>query len=177
MQHLSYNTMASQVRGFSEMVARLNSYSANVQQEVKEVVELTLGDIETEAIANAPGPGEMIATEGGPISQEFIADKRRGSFTPISQAIGYEVDRSGYKGSVYVEKSAGDIAVYVEMGTGQSAASYLATVPTYWRAIAAKYVVNRQGTILNAPYLLPAFLKHSIEFKKELKEVFKATRL
>ena len=169
--------MASQVRGFQEMVARLNSYSSNVQQEVKEILEYNLGELEIEAIANAPSGGDPIATEHGPINQEIIADKRRGSFVPINQAIGITIEPSGYKGSVYVEKAAGDIAIYVEMGTGQSAATYLATVPSYWRAIAARYVVNRQGTILNRPYLLPAYNKYSLQFKKELKEVFKQVRL
>lgn len=169
--------MASQVRGFSEMVARLNSYSANVQQEVKSLTEYYLGEIETEAIAAAPSGGDKIMTEHGPINQEMIADKRRGSFVPINQAIGITLDRSGYKGSVYVEKSAGEIAVYCEMGTGQSAKSYLATVPTYWKAIAQLYYINGQGSIIAQPYLLPAFLKNSILYKKELKQVFKRVRL
>lgn len=169
--------MASRVTGFNEMGARLNSYSTNVQQEVKELTEYYLGEIEVEAIAAAPSGGDKIMTEHGPINQDSIADKRRGSFVPINQAIGITLDRSGYKGSVYVEKSAGDVSIYVEMGTGQSAASYLATVPTYWRAVAAKYIVNRQGTIINQPYLLPAFLKNSLLYKKELKDVFKSVRL
>lgn len=165
--------MASRVTGFNEMVARLNSYSTNVQQEVKELTEYYLGEIETQAIAAAPSGGDKIMTEHGPINQEMIADKRRGSFVPINQAIGITLDRSGYKGSVYVEKSAGDIAAYVEFGCGQSAKNYLATVPTYWRAVAQKYYVNGQGTITAQPYLLPSFLRNSLLYKKEIKEVFK----
>jgi len=169
--------MASRVTGFNEMVARLNSYSTSVQQEVKEILEYNLGELEIEAIANAPSGGDPIATEHGPINQEIIADKRRGSFVPINQAIGYEIDRSGYKGSVYVEKAAGDIAAYVEFGTGQSAATYLATVPQYWRAQARLFYVNGKGQILARPFLYPAFAKYSLQFKKELKEVFKQVRL
>ena len=169
--------MASRVTGFNEMVARLNSYSTNVQQEVKSLTEYYLGEIETEAIAAAPSGGDKIMTEHGSISQDKIADKRRGSFVPINQAIGITLDRSGYKGSVYVERAAGEIAVYCEMGTGQSAKSYLATVPTYWKAIAQLYYINGQGSIIAQPYLLPAFLKNSILYKKELKDVFKRIRL
>lgn len=169
--------MASQVRGFSEMVARLNSYSTNVQQEVKELTEYYLGEIETQAIAAAPSGGDKIMTQYGPISQDKIGDKRRGSFVPVNQAIGISLDRSGYKGSVYVERAAGEISVYVEMGTGQSAKSYLATVPAYWKSIAQLYYINGQGSIIAQPYLLPAFLKNSILYKKELKDVFKRVRL
>ena len=169
--------MASQARGFQEMVSRLNNYSNKVQEEVKNLTEYYLGEIETQAIAAAPSGGDKIMTENGPIRQDQIGDKRRGAFVPINQAIGLTLDRSGYKGSVYVEKSAGDIAVYVEMGTGQSAKSYLATVPQYWKAIAQRYYINGQGTIIAKPYMLPAFFKYSILFKKELKEVFKAVRL
>ena len=169
--------MASQVRGFQEIVTRLNSYSSNVQNEVKGIVEFNLGELEREAIANAPGGGDRIATEYGTMNINNVSDKYRGSFTPVNQAIGYEIERSGYKGSVFVEKSAGEISIFIEMGTGQSAKNYLSTVPQFWRAIAARYYISGDGTILNRPFLYPAYAKYSLQFQKELKQVFKRVRL
>lgn len=166
--------MASRVNGFNEMVARLNSYSTNVQQEVKGLVDYHLGEIEIEATALAPG--NTIQTEGEPIPLRSISTKRQGNLA-INQNIGYYVETSGYKGTVFVEKSVGAIAAYTEYGTGQSAATYLATVPQYWRAEARRWYVNGLGTITAQPYMLPAFLKGSIAFQKDLKKVFKQVRL
>ena len=169
--------MANKSTGFNELAAKLNSMSTKFQNEVKGITEYYGGKIETEAIAAAPGPGERIRVEGGSIRQDQIADKRRGSFTPISQAIGYSVDPTVYKVTIFVERSAGDIAAYVEFGTGQSAKSYLATVPPEWRELAQKYYVSGTGTILNTPYLLPAYLRNQILFQKELKAALKNLKL
>lgn len=169
--------MANNVRGFNELAARLNSMSAKFQNEVKEIVEFNAGQIERQAIADAPGPGDRIKVEGGSIRQDQIADKRRGSFTPISQAIGYSIDQTGYKATIFVERSAGDIAIYTEMGTGQSAKTYLADKPPEWKAYAMLYYVNGKGTIIAQPYLLPAFLKYQIQMQKELKAALKNLKL
>jgi len=152
----------------------LNRLSQAVQLRVKEIVEVNTGDLEMEAIRNAPGPGERIQTEHGAVSE---SDIRNGRWTPISQAIGYRISNSGYTGRVFVERSAGDIAAWVEFGTGQSAARYLSTVPARWREIARRYYINGRGTIIGRPFLLPAFMKYSVIFQKELKEVFRNIRV
>lgn len=152
---------------FKQFADKLNKLSKDFQQEVKEITEFNLGEIELQAIRYAPGGGDMIKTENGSESQSDIARGR--SWIPISQAIGYSIDSSGYKGSVYVERSAGEIAAWVEFGTGQSASNYLATVPPEWKSLAQLYYINGKGTIIAQPYLLPAFLKYKIEYVKELK--------
>lgn len=152
---------------FKQFADKLNKLSIDFQQEVKEITEFNLGEIELQAIRDAPGPGDNIKTENGFEFQDMIANER--NWTPISQAIGYSIDSSGYKGSVYVERSAGEIAAWVEFGTGQSAASYLATVPPEWKSLAQLYYINGKGTIVAQPYLLPAFLKYKLEYVKELK--------
>lgn len=149
-----------------------NRMSADIQAKVKESLEVNLGDMEMEAIRNAPGPGERIAVQsGGSISEARIRGDK--GWTPISQAIGYKVDPGGYSGSVFVESSAGDIAAWVEFGTGQSARTYLATVPKYWRDLARKFYVNGRGTIINQPYLLPAYFKYRRIFINELKQILR----
>jgi len=167
--------MARIFRNATDLARAMEGGSHNFLEEVKGITEYNLGEIETEAIRNAPGAGQSIATEHGPESQSDIARGR--SWTPISQAIGYRLSPDGFSGSVYVETSAGEIAIYVEFGTGQSARRYLATVPPEFRTVASRYYIDGKGTILNKPYLLPAFFKYQIEYVKELKNAIKNMRL
>lgn len=153
---------------FNQFGNALRGALTKFQNEVKEAVEVNIGDMEIQAIREAPGGGDLIATQHGPERQDEIARGR--NWVPISQAIGYTIDPTGFKGTVYVERSAGEIAAYVEFGTGQSASSYLATVPEEWRAVAQRYYVNGKGSIINQPYLLPAFMKYKEEFVKDLKK-------
>lgn len=156
---------------FSSDVQRM---SDNFVQEVKELVEVTLGDIEMDAIRKAPGPGDKIMTDYGPESQEDI--RRGNSWTPISQAIGYKVNSGGLSGEVFVEKSAGEIAIFTEVGTGHSAREYLSDKPASWKAMAMLYYVNGEGTIIDQPYMLPAVLRAEIQFKKEMRQLLQRQR-
>lgn len=154
---------------FNQFSQRLQAVSQQVVKDAKELVEYHTGEIELEAIRKAPGGGDLIRTQGGTEPQADIARGR--SWTPISQAIGYNLTNNGLTGTVFMERSAGPIAIWVEMGTGQSAAGYLLTVPPEWKALAQKYYINGKGTILNQPYMLPAFLRQGIEFKKDIKDL------
>lgn len=152
---------------FSQFAGKLRSAALNFDKEVKEIVELNTGDMEIEAIRNAPGGGDLIRTQHGSENQQDIARGR--SWVPISQAIGYKITNNGFTGTVFVERSAGELAAYVEFGTGQSATTYLATVPPEWKAVAQRYYINGRGTIINQPYMLPAFIKYKEQFVKDLK--------
>lgn len=160
----------SSIKGFDELAKRLAQLSKDFQNEVKEILERNVGDLEMEAIRNAPGPGDRINVVGGSIRQESISNKRRGG-TAINEVIGYVISANGFSGQVFVEKSAGDIAAYVEFGTGQDASSYLATVEPEWREQARKFYVNGQGKIIGQPYLYPAYLKYRKEFLNDLKRL------
>lgn len=161
----------SRVNGAKDLSQFFDKLEKNIQDGVSEIIEVALGDIENEARRNAPGAGDIIDTQNGGIRYESVSDRRRGS-TPINQGISYRMI-TPYKGTVEVDESVGDIAVYVEMGTGQSAKVYLATVPPEWRAYAQLYYVNGQGTIIAQPYLLPAYNKYSIQVVKELSAFLK----
>lgn len=156
---------------FSQFANKLRAAALNFEKEVKEIVEINTGDMEMEAIRNAPGGGDLIRTQNGSESQQDIARGR--NWVPISQAIGYKLTNNGLTGTVFVERSAGELAAYVEFGTGQSASTYLATVPTEWKAVAQRYFINGRGTIINQPYMLPAFMKYKEQFVKDLKEAIK----
>lgn len=170
----------SRVTGASDLQARFSRLSANIQAEVKEIVEVNTGDLELEAIRNAPGTGDEIRTKYGYQNETDIRNSKKNrlkGWVPINDAIGYEITNNKLTGVVFVEKSAGDLAAWVEFSTGQSAKTYLATVPAKWREEARKYFITGRGTIIGKPYMLPAFFKYSVIFKKELKDLFKRTRL
>lgn len=162
---------------FKEFSDTINKMSKDFQQEVKEITEFNLGDIELAAIRDAPASGDQIRTEFGTEIYDKILQDRGRKWTPVSQAIGYSIDSSGYKGSVYVERSAGDPAIWIEMGTGQDASNYLSTVPPEYAAIAARFYRNGKGTILHAPYLLPNFMKQKLEYVKDLKKALEKLKL
>jgi len=156
---------------FNQFATRLRSAALNFEKEVKQVVELNIGEMEMEAIRLAPGGGDLIRTQAGTETQPNIARGR--NWVPISQAIGYTISNRGLTGTVFVEKSAGEIAAWVEFSTGQDASRYLSTVPPEWRATAAKFYRNGKGTIIGQPYLLPAFMKYKQQFLADLKDAVK----
>ncbi len=158
----------SKITGSDKTIVTLLAKSKDFEREVKEIVEFNVGEIELNAIRNAPGGGDRIRTVNGSITQEKVARGR--NWTPINQAIGYQISPDGFKGSVFVERSAGEIAAYIEFGTGQDAANYLATVPQEWRDTARQFYVNGKGTIIGKPYLYPAYIKQRIEFVNDLKK-------
>lgn len=161
----------SGVRGTNNVRNWILAKQRDFERELKEIVEYQTGEIELEAIRNAPGPGDEIRTRNGSQKQTDIARGR--NWSPINQAIGYRITPDGLRGMVFIEQSAGDIAAWVEFSTGQDAARYLATVDPEWKVLAQKYYINGKGTIIGRPFLYPAYIKHRIEFVKELKELVK----
>lgn len=158
-------------QNFSQFSAKLRAAALKFENDVKEAVEFNIGEMEMEAIRNAPGGGDLIKTQYGTESQNDIARGR--NWVPISQAIGYKLTNRGLTATLFLEKSAGELGAYVEFGTGQSASTYLATVPPEWRAVAQRYYINGKGTIINQPFMLPAFMKHKELFLQDLKDVIK----
>lgn len=165
----------SKIEGVGSLLSKLANYSAKVEQEVKEEVSFVLKEIEMNAIRNAPSGGSLIETEYGDVTQESIRGDR--NWKSISQSIGTTEEKGGLAGSVFVERSAGEVAAWVEFGTGQSAAAYLSSVPDEWKATARKFYINGKGTIIAQPYLFPAYLKGQIDFIKGLKKILKDTKL
>lgn len=158
-------------QNFSQFSGKLRAAALKFETDVKEAVEFNIGEMEMEAIRNAPGGGDLIKTQYGTESQNDIARGR--NWVPISQAIGYKLTNRGLTATLFLEKSAGELGAYVEFGTGQSASNYLATVPPEWRAVAQRYYINGKGTIINQPFMLPAFMKHKELFLQDLKDVIK----
>jgi hypothetical protein len=134
------------ISGMDSLKRRLNSMSVNVQKEVKLQVLDSATTIQMNAINAAPA-----------------GLKGRIDSTPKD---------NGFASEIGVQSST-NIPVYVEFGTGSSAADYVPTLPKEIQEYAKQFYINGQGTMIKQPYLIPAFLRESPIFIKELEKILK----
>ena len=134
------------ISGLSGLQKKLGSLSKVVQDEIKLQVLDSATTIQMNAINAAP------AGLKGKIDS-----------TP---------QNNGFASEIGVQSST-NIPVYVEFGTGQSAAAYVPTLPKEIQEYARQFYVNGQGTMMKQPYLIPAFLRESPIFIKELENILK----
>lgn len=134
------------ISGMDGLKKKLSSLSAKVQSEVKLQVLDSSTAIQMNAISAAPS-GLKGRIDSAPLNNGFAAE------------IGVQ--------------SSTNIPVYVEFGTGASAADYVPTLPKEIQEYARQFYVNGQGTMMKQPYLIPAFLRESPIFIKELETILK----
>lgn len=151
------------VRGLQETLRKIRQFSEVIQEDVRDTVEKYTLAIEREAVRNAPGAGDRLKTTWG--SQK--------NNTGINQLIFSEFDADGLVGRVLVSDQHGPLPIYVEMGTGRSAAALVPTLPPEFQEIARRYYINGKGTLIAQPFLLPAFFGQQFLFLKELQQVLK----
>lgn len=145
------------VKGVKEVLNNLKSFELEVQNEAKELIKLYTSLIENEAIRNAPGVNDQVATQNG--TQRVDVN--------IPQFIFSKILNQGYTGIIGLEKNASLLAVYLEFGTGASAAGYVPTLPKEFQEIARTYFINGKGTLIKKPFLLPAYFKYQDDFIKD----------
>lgn len=73
------------------------------------------------------------------------------------------VSDGGYTVTLFSDE---EMAAYIEFGTGNFAATYLAGKPKEMVEDALKFFVNGKGTMPAKPYLFPAFYKYRDEIVK-----------
>ena len=142
------------VKGIKGVLSNINNFEKEVQDEVKELVMLYTGLIEKEAKNNAPGINDALATTYGTQKAD----------TNITSFIFSDIINKGYTGIIGIEANASKLAVYIEFGTGSSAAGYVPLLPQEFQDIAQKFYVNGKGTLIKKPFLLPAFFKYRQQF-------------
>lgn len=64
-----------------------------------------------------------------------------------------------------------DNAAYIEFGTGQFAASYLAGMPQWVRDYAIQFFVNGMGRLPESPFLIPAMQRNLPLLVDEIKQI------
>jgi hypothetical protein len=148
------------ITGLEDVLRQFDSFEKELQDEIKLQVEVTVKAIEIEAKRLAPGPGDSLLTTFG--TQKIQNN--------ISGSIYSELSSDGLKGTIGISGSAGLIAIYVEFGTGSSAAGYVPTLPIEFQEIAKSYYINGKGTLISQPFLLPSFFKNQELFVKELRD-------
>lgn len=151
------------IKGAGKVKKWLLSKGKEIEKKVVDLVDIYTGEIEQQAINNAPGAGDFIKTTYG--SQQ-IQDNIRGF-------IYKEFSPDGLTGRVGVSSGAGKFFVYVEFSTGPDAARYIPTLPKEFQDFARRFYVNGKGTIIGQPFLLPAYFKNRNEFIKELNKLIK----
>lgn len=134
------------VNGLAGLQKKLGSLSKEIEQEVKLQVLDSATTIQLQAIGAAPA-----------------GLKGRIDSTP---------QNNGFAAEVGVQSST-NIPVYVEFGTGESAAAYVPTLPKEIQEYARQFYVNGQGRMIKQPYLIPAFLRESPIFVKEVEKILK----
>ena len=68
--------------------------------------------------------------------------------------------------------ASGPLAAYHEFGTGGAAAVYTQTLPNDWDKYAMEFYVTGKGTLVESPYLFPAYESERLELIKKIKQSF-----
>jgi hypothetical protein len=68
--------------------------------------------------------------------------------------------------------ASGPLAAYHEFGTGGAAAVYTQTLPADWDKYALSFFVTGKGTLVDSPYLFPAYESERLELIKKIKQSF-----
>lgn len=134
------------ISGMSGLKKRLNTLSVKVQQQIVHQVQDSGTAIQEQATAAAPAG--------------------------LVGRIDNVAKNNGFAAEIGVQ-SLTNIPVYVEFGTGASAASYVPTLPKEIQEYAKQFYINGQGTMIKQPYLIPAYLRESPIFIKELEKILK----
>lgn len=157
----------SSVTGLNSVIEAFNKLEKSIQDDIKDLVEETMLGIEYDAKANAPRAGDQLKTTYG--SQENPNN--------LNQYITSVISPDGLSGTVQVDTGATKLIIYIEFGTGVSAAGYVPTLPDEFQEVAKKFYVNGKGTLIKHPFLLPAFFKHEKIFISKMKKILSDARL
>lgn len=153
--------MSEIVIGLLALKKKLSKMSAKIQNEVKMQVLDSATQIELDAIRNAPT--ELFLINGKTVNKDGV---------DFGQKIDKTIIKNGFAADVAVQGKS-NIPIYIEFGTGTDAAQYVPTLPKDIQAYARTFYKNGKGRIKKQPYLIPAYLKESPIFIKELKKILK----
>lgn len=144
--------MSVQVKGLKEALKNIESKSEAIQKEVIQVLSDTAAIIEIDAKRDAPF--EIEGVELG-----------------LKDRITKKFERGGLYWNVGINATQ-DYDAYVEFSTGLDARQVLNSkgYTPEMRAIAERFYKNGQGTLRGKPFLFPAFIKHTANLVKEMRE-------
>ncbi len=149
----------SEIKGLQSVFDSFNEFEKEIQSIIKELVNDFTKIIELQAKKLVPSAGQPLQTSTG---------RKETLNVNLANFIFSEITNNGLTGIIGIDNSASELAIYIEFGTGTSAANYVPTLPTEFQEVAKQYYINGRGTLIKSPFLIPSFFQYSEEFKKEL---------
>lgn len=139
------------------------SYLERVKKSVRQQAGDALAGSALQVAAMAKSRLQPKTSDGDEIADAIV---------DVRQHIGAEIDRGKLEATVFAGgTSQDDMAAYLEFGTGDSAAAYLATQPSWVKEWAATFIKNKKGTITDHPYLIPSLRDETPELIEKLKKI------
>ena len=133
------------VKGADSVIKSLRKFGADVEEQVKGIIEDTATNIEIKAIRNKGAKLSFIRIDKLILDEGWRA------------VIGPQGDNL--------------LAVYFEFGTGLSAKQILSPYPESVKKLARQYFITGRGTLRGRPYLFPAYFEESRKFVRELQKM------
>lgn len=130
------------VKGLKGLLRQLDNLEKTVDDKVMQVFAKYANIIYQEALSNLPSGANVIRSSGGVTVN--IADN---------------------KVEIYFD---GDLAGWIEFGTGIYAKNLLQSRPREWKDEAMKFFVNGSGRMPAQPYLYPAFINNRDKLIRDL---------
>lgn len=130
------------VKGLDSVLRQLNNLQTGLDAKMMQVFSKYATIIMNEAIANAPKSAKTNT--------------------------GMEVDTTNNRVTIYFD---GDMAGWLEFGTGIYASNLLQSRPLEWKKEAMKFFVNGKGRNPAKPYLYPAYERNIPQMMVELENV------
>lgn len=150
------------VKGLNETLGMLDKMEFDIKEDLRYEIEKGTETIFREARQLLNAGGNELKTKRG----------FQHTNTNIDQFLNYEILNDGFTGSVFIPDSASVLAVYLEFGTGSSAASYVPQLPPEMQLIALSYYINGKGSLQKRPFLIPAFFNNQGKIALAIKAAF-----
>ena len=144
--------------GIRELRQRIKGYNEKLEPDIDAVLEINAQEIARNAKRLAPyRKNPKDGERAGTLRQSITVGK-------IETRLGYQVGTNV------------SYAAYMEFGTGNLAAAYVATLPTEFQEMAAQYKAKPRKRLINIPaqpYLYPSYRQQIGLIIKDLNEVLK----
>ncbi len=136
------------VKGLDAVLSRLDTMKSNIAKEVDAVIDANAEEIAGNARQDVPHDIGQLANS-----------------ISVDRSVGF------LKRNIVVQKF---YAAYVEFGTGEYAAEYVAGLPAELQTYAMTFFVNGKGRMRAAPFLYPNLIRQKPIIIQDLKDVLKS---
>ena len=159
---MAKNEFQISIEGIRELRQRIKGYNTKLEPDIDAVLQSNALEIQRNAKRLAPARKKTETDSGG--RNVTAAGTLRQSITlgRLEDRLGYEVGSNLF------------YAPYVEFGTGNLAAKYVATLPTEFQELAIQYKAVPRKRLINIkpqPFLYPSYRQQIKVIVDDLKQV------